>query len=238
MSSGHSIPLYRKIYEILRKHIEEGLYKEGDMLPSENELCSVHGITRPTVRHTLDTLVNEGYIKKHKGKGSIVTPLPKKIGILSISGTTSALRKENFTTRIIVKPEIRPWEEPFMFPLSSQENESGCIYLERLRFLNNEPVFHDTNFIPNINLPRFTSRSLDNKSLFDTLREFYQVEVRGGVQNLRAIPANKKISRFFNVKQGEPILHVERKMHTNRDGFNIYSSIYCHTKKHSIYGTF
>ncbi len=234
----NSIPRYRKIYEILRKHIEEGLYKEGDLLPSENELCSIHQITRPTVRHALDTLVNDGYIKKHKGKGSIVTVLPQKIGILSISGTTSALGKENLTTKIITKPIVKSWDNSFMFPLSEQEKESGCIYLERLRFLNDEPVFYDTNYIPNINLPRFTSRSLENKSLFDTLREFYQIEIKGGEQNLRAIPANKKISKFFNVKKGEPILHVERRMHTNRVGFNIYSSIYCHTKKHLIYGTF
>ncbi|HLF35446.1 MAG TPA: GntR family transcriptional regulator, partial [Cyclobacteriaceae bacterium] len=80
---------YRKLYEMLRRHISDGLYPEGSLLPSENELCRIHEVTRPTVRQALSKLVNEGYIQKHQGKGSIVKTLPKGIGILSIEGTTS-----------------------------------------------------------------------------------------------------------------------------------------------------
>ncbi|MCK4699779.1 MAG: GntR family transcriptional regulator, partial [Bacteroidales bacterium] len=34
-----NLPRYRQVYEILRKHIINGVYREGDMLPSENDLC-------------------------------------------------------------------------------------------------------------------------------------------------------------------------------------------------------
>ena len=47
----------------------DGVYKEGDLLPSENELCQLYGMTRPTVRQSLSTLANDGYIRKHQGKG-------------------------------------------------------------------------------------------------------------------------------------------------------------------------
>ena len=53
--------------------------------------ASLYGMTRPTVRQALSTLANDGYIRKHQGKGSIVHHLPKEIGILSVSGTTSAV---------------------------------------------------------------------------------------------------------------------------------------------------
>ncbi|HDR67870.1 MAG TPA: GntR family transcriptional regulator, partial [Bacteroidaceae bacterium] len=101
------IPQYRKLYEQLRKLIEDGVYNKGDLLPSENELCAVHNLTRPTVRNAMDMLVNEGFITRHQGKGSIVQGKPKGIGILSLTGTTSAIGQENLTTRIIVKPYIR-----------------------------------------------------------------------------------------------------------------------------------
>jgi GntR family transcriptional regulator/GntR family frlABCD operon transcriptional regulator len=48
-------------------------------------------MTRPTVRQALATLAGEGYIRKRQGKGSIVHRLSREIGILSVSGTTSAL---------------------------------------------------------------------------------------------------------------------------------------------------
>ena len=59
-----NIPQYRKLYEILRKHIVNGIYNEGDLLPSENELCTIHDMARPTVRHALETLVKDGLIMK------------------------------------------------------------------------------------------------------------------------------------------------------------------------------
>ena len=232
------IPQYKKLYETLRKHIIEGVYKEGDLLPSENELCQLYGMTRPTVRQSLAELANNGYIKKHQGKGSIVHHLPREIGILSVSGTTSAVGDRNLRTRIIAKPIIKQWDEGFMFQLSDLEKESGVIYMERLRLLDGIPIFYDISYIANINLPRITSRQFENKSLFQILRDNYQVEIKGGEQRIKAILSNLKISKFLKIKKGEPVLHLERKLETNVVGLFLYSSIYCNTEKYSIYGTF
>jgi DNA-binding GntR family transcriptional regulator len=233
-----TIPRYRKLYEILRKHILEGVYSEGDLLPSENELCRLFGMTRPTVRQSLGALANDGYIIKHQGKGSIVHSLPREIGILSVSGTTSAVGDRNLRTRMIVKPFIKQWDKNFMFSLSDLERESGCIYMERLRLLDGIPIFYDVSFIGNINLPRITSRQFEDQSLFQVLRDKYQIEIKGGEQRIKAIPASSKIGGFLKIKKGEPVLHLERRLETNISGLFVYSSIYCNTEKYSIYGTF
>jgi GntR family transcriptional regulator/GntR family frlABCD operon transcriptional regulator len=238
MPDSRNLPQYKKLYELLRKQIVDGVFKEGDMLPSENELCAIHGLTRPTVRHAMDALVNEGFISRHQGKGSIVHKLPKGVGILSIAGTTSALGSGNIKSSIIVKPIVKPWDENFPFKLSQLEQESGCIYMERIRYFNNEPIFYDINYIPNINLPRFTSRNLEDKSLFDILRTAYRIEIKGGEQILKAIKSTATITASLNLNEGEPVLHLERKFETNRNGFHIYSSIYCNTSKQAIYGIF
>ncbi len=234
----NKIPQYRKLYEILRYHIISGVYEEGSLLPSENELCAVHKLTRPTVRHSLEDLVKDGFIIKKQGKGSIVRKPPQDIGILSISGTSSAIGKQYLQTQILQKPQISPWPELFHFDLSDLEKDLGCIYMERLRFVNSQPVFYDINHIPNINLPRFTSRTFEDKSLFDILRSNYQIEVKGGQQKLRATKADEKIGKLLNIRKGDPVLYVERKLFTNREGFNIYSTIYFNSEKHAIYGSF
>ena len=233
-----NIPQYRQLYELLRKHIITGVYQEGDTLPSENELCKIHYLTRPTVRQALDALVHEGYILKHQGKGSIVHKLSKEIGILSIHGTTSVIGDQYLQTKIIVNPEVRPWDDPFIFALSEEEKESGCIYMERLRTVKERPIFYDTNYLPNINLSRFCSRNIENKSLFDILRRHYQVEIKGGQQRLRAISCSKKLSKYLKIKPNHPVLHLERKISTNRPGFYIYSSLYCNTEEYSLFGVF
>jgi GntR family transcriptional regulator/GntR family frlABCD operon transcriptional regulator len=216
----------------------DGVYKEGDLLPSENELCLLYGMTRPTVRQSLSTLSNDGYIRKHQGKGSIVHHLPREIGILSVSGTTSAVGDRNLKTEIIIKPMLMPWPDDFMFPLSVLEQESGCIYMERLRLLENIPIFYDISYIANINLPRITSRQFENRSLFQILRDHYRIEIRGGDQRIKAIPASARIGKFLRIKKDQPVLHLERKMETNSPDLFLYSSIFCNTEKYSIFGRF
>jgi DNA-binding GntR family transcriptional regulator len=46
MRKEETTPLYKKL-------IEDGKYKQGELLPSENDLCKTYHTTRPTVRQVL-----------------------------------------------------------------------------------------------------------------------------------------------------------------------------------------
>jgi len=104
--------------------------------------------------------------------------------------------------------------------------------------VDDEPVFYDVNYLPNIYLPRITKRSFENKSLFEILRKNYQIEILGGEQKLKAVKPEKQIRQLLNLKAGQPVLHIERKLTTNKENFNIYSSIYFNSEKHAIFGSF
>ncbi|MDD3107921.1 MAG: GntR family transcriptional regulator [Alistipes sp.] len=233
-----NLPQYKQVYEELRRQIAAGLFAAGDLLPSEHELCAQYSVARPTVRKALDQLVSDGFIQKQQGKGSIVKGAPKGIGILSLTGTTSALSSPNLSTHIILRPELRSWTEAFSFPVEPQEQRAGCIYFERLRLLDDEPVFFDLTMLPNSGLPRFEEYDLENRSLFDTLRTRYQIVVTGGTQQLFAIRADKRLQEYLKVRAGHPILQLNRKIETNRPGFHIYSQVFCATQGYGLIGTF
>ena len=237
-AASRETPLYKVLYEQLRLLIEQGSYASGSLLPSENELAATYGLARPTVRNALDLLVAEGYIVKQQGKGSIVTGKPKEAGILSLRGTTSAVGRDKLSTQIIVKPEIRSWKEAFSYEISEREKNADCIYFERLRLVNGKPVFYDITMFANLGFPRFTVRNLENTSLFELLRNEYQVEVKGGVQQLFAIKADKALQNYFRVKPGHPVLQLNRKIETNRPGLYIYSKVFCNTQEYGLSGTF
>jgi len=65
-----------KLYEQVVSHIQElivkGVYQKGDMLPSENELTEMMGVSRITVRGALRLLNETGVIETRRGKGSFV----------------------------------------------------------------------------------------------------------------------------------------------------------------------
>ena len=110
--------------------------------------------------------------------------------------------------------------------------------MERLRYVDDEPVFYDVNHLPNLYLPRITQRSFENKSLFDILRKNYQIEILGGEQQLKAVKPNDQIRKLLKLKAGQPVLYMERKLTTNKENFNIYSTIYFNSEKHAIFGNF
>ncbi len=232
------LPQHKKVYEALREQIAIGQFAPGDLLPSEHELCAAYGLARPTVRKALDRLVSDGFIHKHQGKGSIVRGAPKGIGILSLSGTTSAVGGDQLETRIVAGPEIRTWNEAFSYAISEEERQAGCIYFERLRLLNGVPVFFDITMLPNRSLPRFISQPLENVSLFNLLRTKYQIEVTGGTQQLFAIRADKRLREHFLTTPGHPILQLNRKIETSRPDFFIYSQVFCITQNYGLIGTF
>jgi DNA-binding GntR family transcriptional regulator len=232
-----NVPHYRLIYEALRGGITSGRYVAGDPLPSENELCADYGVTRPTVRKALDMLASDGYITRRQGRKSVVKGTPRGIGILSLSGTSSALG-ETLRTPVVVKPEVREWTDAFGFRLTEAERAAGCVYFERLRVLGDEPVLLDITMLPNIGIPRFTSIDMENLSLFDLLRTRYQITVTGGEQQLFAIGADRHLRENLRVRQGHPVLQLNRRIETDREGFCVYSRIFCVTGKYGLSGTF
>lgn len=232
------IPQYRQLYEMLRKQIIQGAYRAGDILPSESELYRSYAATQPTVRQALALLVNDGYVKKHQGKGSIVQELPKGLGILSIGGrlSNSGNGITNLTTRIIAGPKLSDWPGDMLFTPSKEEWEQGCFYIERQRRVEETVLFYEYLCLPNHNLPRFAGLNLENKSFYAVLRNKYQIEATGGEQKLWAIAADEQTARLLDIKKGKPILRLERRIDTNRSGFSIYTSLYVNTEKYLLQG--
>lgn len=64
--------LYLKLANIIREQIRSGVLKSGDFLMSENELARHYGLSRISVRKSLNRLVDEGLLLKKPGLGSIV----------------------------------------------------------------------------------------------------------------------------------------------------------------------
>ena len=68
-------PLYQMIYDDLYMKIQSGEYREGDVLPTEFELCEIYKVSRITATRALNELKMRGLIERKKKKGSVVLPV-------------------------------------------------------------------------------------------------------------------------------------------------------------------
>ncbi len=71
-ASDGALPLYQQLARILRAGIAAGANPVGTTLPTESELCDLHGVSRHTVREALRLLVDQGLIERRQGAGSRV----------------------------------------------------------------------------------------------------------------------------------------------------------------------
>lgn len=65
-------PIYRQLHDKLVELILDGVFREGDALPSIREISSEHRINHITVAKALQMLVDDGVVEKRRGVGMFV----------------------------------------------------------------------------------------------------------------------------------------------------------------------
>jgi GntR family transcriptional regulator/GntR family frlABCD operon transcriptional regulator len=228
-----SDPIYRQIQSFLKTQIQQGVYGVGNYLPSENELCSTYQITRTTARKALEELLKEGFIERQHGKGSRVRERRQSLGLLNVKGFSEAVG-QNVTTIFLEQPKLADWNIVFPFRPTERETDSQCIYFERLRCVDNEPVMLEQNWFSGGRTPNFIGNDFVQNSFFKTLSQRYFLEITGSEQEIRALSADEKVARVLAIQLGSPILQISIRFSSSDANFHVYSQLYCNTEKYAI----
>ena len=64
------LPQYLRVYEVLRRRIEDHEYPVGSFLPPEPELGKLHAVSRTTVRKAVEMLIDDGFLVVRRGRGT------------------------------------------------------------------------------------------------------------------------------------------------------------------------
>ncbi len=71
------VPLYVQLAELFRQRIVKGIWREGDKLPSLEQLVAEFEVARVTVRQAIDRLARDGLVLPQRGRGTFVTGAPR-----------------------------------------------------------------------------------------------------------------------------------------------------------------
>ncbi len=204
-------PLYFQLKQILQQEIESGQLKSGDTIPTEMELIERYGLSRATVRQAILQLVNEGYLRRAKGKGTFVTQPPARIPLMqSLRWFSAEMARAGIphTTRILESAIIAPPER--VIECLKIDPETPVFYLKRLRSLNERPYMIDRHYIPHKFCPGIECLNLENTSLYRTLVEEYHFDLHHGWREFQPVtPSSKEEIELLGIYATTPLLHVE-----------------------------
>lgn len=98
-ASAQTLALYQQVKDFIARRIQEGVWRAGDRLPSENDLVTRFGFSRMTVNRALRELVEQGRIVRVAGVGSFVAEQKPQSTLLQIANLASEIRQRGHDYR-------------------------------------------------------------------------------------------------------------------------------------------
>lgn len=201
-------PLYRQVYEALRDAIERGQWRRSESLPTEGELGKRFAVSRITVRHALQLLELEGYIRKQKARNAVVLGRESASGrgwrIDSIEDIIAAAGDAKLRVQSY-RREAAP-EAAQLFGVAP-DTRLDCLRSVLVRdgqaFARSTIYFH-----PSIG-GRLKRSDFDDVIVFRVMQRELNVRLADVKQTIRADLATPEDVRQLGCKRGDPILATQ-----------------------------
>lgn len=188
--------------DIMRK-IYEGLYKDGEIIPSERSLADEYDMSRATVRKALELLEKNGIIQRKLGKGTVVCLNKESYnGNLDIIALVAPAQRRFFATFVDYFQRIADQHNSLVVFIQQSEHEPikdtifkllqnnihnvviwldyetlDSKYIQRLRGLGMNIVFFDIT----INSPYADCVCLDNHDAISSLYQYVSKKNSTGI---------------------------------------------------------
>ena len=197
------------------------------MIPSENMLCEQYQVSRITVRKAIDELVYEGMLYRIKGKGCFVREHGEN-KLSRIYSFTEAITNQGKTPS---KQQIHFKKEVAGEVLAAKmklDPDDEVYYVKCLYLADGKPYCLNTSILPEKLFPKLEYFNLNRGSLYEILKNFYQLSITRVQQNITAIESSEEIGGYMQLERAKPLLKIEATsfcLHENNEIiFELYES--------------
>jgi GntR family transcriptional regulator len=204
------IPYYVQVKDVLRSRIRDGVWKSGDRLPSEAELCDLFSVSRTVIRQALQDLIHEGLIKRRKGKGSFVA---------SSKISEQLAQKLTGFYHDMIEQGLQPVTQVLEQRVIASSTEiadwlgiapgTEVIEIVRLRSVQGVPIVLVTTYLPQALCPNLAHEDVSNQSLYTVLESRYGLYIARGRRTIQAVLADGQEARLLEVNKGAPLFRLD-----------------------------
>ena len=219
------LPLYHRVFIILRDQIINGMYATGVPMPSENELRKEYDVSRATIRKAMELLEEEGLVERRQGARTYAKALGYKTAE-NRRNLQSIVREEQHLK--LLPGEIQQYYE-IIAPdksLSQQFNQAQQLgRVVRVREQDKRPYCFVVTYLPLEIADRINWEKLGAKPVISAAAEagynFVKTE-----QVITATVADEESSKALAVPVASPLLRIsglfigsDEKPVMRKDGF-------------------
>ncbi|MGI6214824.1 MAG: GntR family transcriptional regulator [Christensenellales bacterium] len=207
----HSSPLslYFQLKESIIAKILNGTWPPGTQIPSENELCSIYGVSRITVRKALDELEQDDYIVRKQGKGTFVKRKALEQKLSKFYSFSEELKKHNLKELTsILSFEVLVAEERIQKNLRL-DSDKRVLRIKRIRSLTDFPYALESSFIPYRLASQMTREQVETKGLYNSLRKL-NLDPVFATETFKAVILHARTAKLLKAKTGDAAIYLTR----------------------------
>jgi GntR family transcriptional regulator len=197
---------YQELCDGLRREILDKL--PGDSLDSERTLVERFGVSRVTVRRSLDQLDAEGLIMRVHGSGTYVSDSQLIGKTLRLTSFTDDMRERGLEPSSVVLASDVIHADAALATLLKLDPGADLLRLRRLRLADETPMALEDAFVPLGLFPGIATRDL-TRSLYASFRDYgYQVD--RARQQITSVALTAEEAALLDRTRGTPALRVDR----------------------------
>lgn len=201
------VPLYHQVAEQLERSIIEGNLKPGDRISTEVALADQLGLSRPTMRQAIQTLVDKGLLVRKRGVGTQVvqSQIRRSVELTSLNDDLLAGGRAPHTR--VLRCELIESDEAASRGLQLRPGDPVWA-VERVRLVGDEPLALMSNLLP-AKLVDLEAVDLSITGLYAHLRAS-GLHVRVAHQTISSRRATSYEGRLLNERKGNPLITMHR----------------------------
>ena len=216
----------RAKYVVVREHllalIADGLVA-GDPLPSERELCERFGISRMTVRQAVDTLVADGVVERHQGRGTFVAPDKLDLQVRLTSFSEEMRRRGMTPGSVFLIAQTLP-ATPVVATQLELSPQAPVHHLRRLLTADSVPMALEETWIPADRVPGLISHGLPT-SVYEALTRA-GLAPQWGEDVLQARAVTSEEATLLGVPERAPAVDITRRTFHEHTAVGYSRSLY------------
>lgn len=208
-----NVPLYSQLKQLIIEKIESGDYPVESKIPSEQELCELYGISRPTVRQAISELTNNGYLYKEKGKGTFVAKSKSKVDIKNYTGFTDSILDSHDPSQhnITSLRAVNMNGALFLKDIFGVQGPSVNAEFAEIKYItseNNNVLSYNTSYIPLALFPELLEDIKEKKPSYDILKGKYPLIPVRSRSMMEIVYTDQTDAQFLQVQPGLPVISI------------------------------
>ncbi|NWJ47000.1 MAG: GntR family transcriptional regulator [Chloroflexi bacterium] len=210
LDRNSSIPLHRQLWQIFKDKIDQEEWRLGEVIPKELDLMEEYGVSRYTIRQTLDDLVQAGFLIRTKKRGTLVRRPKVEQDLSRFYSFARDMSEQGLepTSIILNLEEIIPDE--ITAAILKLESGNRVYHLRRLRLVAGEPLVLESSYLAfgsSINLSAYDWRI---QPLYEILENHYGLKIERAEEYLEPENLDPETAALLGVEANTPAFRVER----------------------------